>query len=372
MSTASAVDPCPGAVGRRSSSAEIVEGVVAPSREWSELARAGDNIFLTPEWLLTWWRHFGRDRPAYTILGRGPDGGLEFLVLAYLHRQRPVRILRLVGHGPADELGPICDPAQRPSAMAALRSALIDHRLAALFVGDQLSGAADWQALTGAQTIAYIPSPTVRVGPGGWEELFASRPQRRRTELRRLQRKLSDAGYTVRRVTEEAEVDPALGWLLAAHRARLGSASSLLRTGLEAFHRDFAKIALERGWLRFYLLERQGEIAAAWYGFRFGTADSFYQQGRSPACPSGGGMCLSAHAIRETCDDRLSEHRFLRGGEPYKYEWTNEDHGVVTLGAGVTRPGKALVHAAAGAMLEGPWSLTGRTVGRGARRLILG
>ena len=31
-----------------------------PIGEWGELAERAGHVFATPEWLLTWWRNFGR------------------------------------------------------------------------------------------------------------------------------------------------------------------------------------------------------------------------------------------------------------------------------------------------------------------------
>ncbi len=71
--------------------------------------------------------------------------------------------------------------------------------------------------------------------------------------------------------------------LFALHRARWGEGSPFLR--FEAFHREFAAVALERGWLRLWFLELDDRPAAAWYGFRFAGVESYYQAGRDPSAP---------------------------------------------------------------------------------------
>jgi len=38
---------------------DSVPSIEAIWQEWSELAERGDNLFLTPEWLSIWWRHYG-------------------------------------------------------------------------------------------------------------------------------------------------------------------------------------------------------------------------------------------------------------------------------------------------------------------------
>jgi hypothetical protein len=69
-----------------------------------------------------------------------------------------------------------------------------------------------------------------------------------------------------------------LDTLMRLHAARWGAGAFEGTAG--AFHRDFAHRALDAGWLRLWLMEVDGRPVAAWYGFRFGGVDAFYQSGR--------------------------------------------------------------------------------------------
>ena len=56
--------------------------------------------------------------------------------------------------------------------------------------------------------------------------------------------------------------------------------------------------ALERGWLRLWVLEADGKAVAAWYGFRFAQIDWYYQSGRDPDWERQSvGFVLLAHTI---------------------------------------------------------------------------
>jgi len=62
-----------------------------PRDEWSRLAEASGNVFGTPEWAESWWRHYGRGR--VEVLER------EGVVLPlHVARERPLRLVRLAGH----------------------------------------------------------------------------------------------------------------------------------------------------------------------------------------------------------------------------------------------------------------------------------
>src|SRR5205823_12315981 len=114
------------------------------------------------------------------------------------------------------------------------------------------------------------------------------------------------------------------------------------------FHRDFARLARERGWLRLWFLGLEGKPAAVWYGFRFGPVDSHYQVGRDLSWRRfGTGTLLTGHTIRTALADGQFEYRFLRGGENYKYRCAKEDPGLQTVAIGRAPPGRAAVAAVA-------------------------
>src|SRR5438093_5819836 len=133
---------------------ELLAIAPAERAEWSELAARGGNIFATPEWLETWWRHFGSGRPFLLERCRGDDGRLLALVPLYLWRSFPLRILRFVGHGPSDALGPVCAAEHTSAAATALRTRLAGERFDA-FVGEELPADQGWGAALGARVLRH-------------------------------------------------------------------------------------------------------------------------------------------------------------------------------------------------------------------------
>ena len=121
-----------------------------------------------------------------------------------------------------------------------------------------------------------------------------------------------------------------------------------------AFHREFAAVALAAGWLRLWLLDVDGTTVAAWYGLRFGNAESYYQSGRDPRWDAYAvGFVLLAHTIREAVGDGVREYRFLEGDESYKYRFASEDRGLDTVGVGLTPQGAGAVRLAVAARRSG-------------------
>ena len=65
---------------------------------------------------------------------------------------RPLRTLRFLGHGPADQLGPVCDPADRTAVAATLKSGLRRRQWPwDIFIAERLGGAEGWASLLGGK-----------------------------------------------------------------------------------------------------------------------------------------------------------------------------------------------------------------------------
>jgi CelD/BcsL family acetyltransferase involved in cellulose biosynthesis len=251
----------------------------------------------------------------------------------YLWRSRPLRVVRFLGHGPADQLGPVCAPADRGTAAKLLRRLLAERRSDwDLFVGELLPGDEPWANLLGGRVLRREGSPLLRAS-GSWEEYLASRSANLRQQLRRRERSLArEHELRYRLADDPALLQGDLDTLLSLHAARWDGHESRFAGVDQAFHRELAKLALDRGWLRLWFLELDGHPRAAWYGFRFEGIESYYQAGRDPAWRDASlGLLLLAHSIRSALDDGIREYRLLRGDEPFKYRFADTDPGLETL-----------------------------------------
>jgi CelD/BcsL family acetyltransferase involved in cellulose biosynthesis len=315
--------------------------------EWDELAAGGANVFATWEWATTWWRHFGRGRPLLVTTCRARGGRLVAVLPLYLASARPLRIVRFVGHGPGDQLGPVCRPDDRAAAAWCLRRALVDLRCD-LFLGEHLLREEGWSALLGGRVLRTEGSPVLTLAAGSWDELLSGWSPNLRKKVRQYARKLEREHGLRFRLGGEERLEEDLETLFALHRARFGATAYAGRHA--AFHREFAALARDLGWLRLWILEVDGRPAAAMHVFRFAGVESNYQVGRDPSWAGPGiGTALTAHSIRAALEDGMREYRFLRGGEAYKYRFASHDPGLETIAvARGTLAGAAL---AAGALL---------------------
>jgi CelD/BcsL family acetyltransferase involved in cellulose biosynthesis len=307
--------------------------------EWDELALRSRNIFATREWLDLWRRHFAPRRALRIVGCRAPAGELVAVLPLFLAGRRPLRVLRFLGRGHGDELGPVCAPEERPSAAQALRQTIAGAGCD-LFLGDDLPADFDWAGPLGATVTARMASPVVRFRTRGWGDFLAGRSSNMRQQLGRFERRLAGLGLRYRLTTDADRLDEDLATLFALHRANWRR-SRWFVSG-RRFHSEFAAVALERGWLRLWFLELGGEPAAAWLGYRFAGVESYYQAGRDPKWDRlSVGAVLLAHSVRAALEDGMDEYRFLRGAERFKFRFATDDPGVVSIAAATTALGQA-------------------------------
>jgi len=315
--------------------------------DWRRLAERAGHVFATREWLLTWWRHRGAAGRPLIGLAR-VDGEPAAILPLNAWWTHGLPVLRFAGHGPSDQLGPICAPLRDPAAAAAVAAAIDAIPLRRfVLLAEHVPGDQDFGGVTGARPLFSESSPLLRFEHASWDELLRARGRNFRQQVRRFPRKLSELGAVSYRMTADHDrVQRDMDTLFALHRSRWGGAETpFLRAA--AFHREFAAQALQRGWLRLWFLEIDKQPVAASYGFRFAGAESAYQAGRDPRIRDHpAGFVLLAHVVREALGDGMHEYRLLRGGAAYKYRFATADPGIETYGLPRGAAARALLTAA--------------------------
>jgi dTDP-4-amino-4,6-dideoxygalactose transaminase/CelD/BcsL family acetyltransferase involved in cellulose biosynthesis len=305
--------------------------------DWSGLA---DNPFLTPAWSAAWWRHLGAGELRVRVCRR-PGGEVAAVLPLCVGREGALRVARWVGHGPGDQLGPVCAPRDREGVARALRRAL-PELCADVLVADGMPADEGWAALLGGFVLERDAGPVFDFDGLDWEAWLASRSQNFRQQVRRRERALfRDHEVEYRLCDDPARLAEDLDELIRLHELRWAGASDAFAGERRAFHHDVAARALGEGWLRLWQLRLDGGVAAAWYGFRRGGAEWFYQLGRDASAGDNVGFVLLAHTIREAMADGMSAYRFLLGDEPYKARFANRDPGLERVAVAISPAGHA-------------------------------
>jgi CelD/BcsL family acetyltransferase involved in cellulose biosynthesis len=341
---------------------DLVDALDSLRDDWARLAATSGNVFATWEWNRLWWRHYGRGR-ALRIGVAQRNAEVEAIVPLFMWSRRPLRVLRLMGHGHGDCLGPICDREDDKTAKRVLRRVL-ETQAHDVFIGDWVASDRNWSRVLRGRIVRRTGYPILRLPESSWDAFLAGQSQRFRKRARNLRNRIEREHAVSYRYADAASLERDLDVAFRLHQARFGAHSGCNFCGNhEQFHRKFAATALERGWLRLLMMELDGAPACFEYGFLFESAYFAYQAGRDPEWDwYSVGFVLELECIRRALEDGATEYRFLGGEEDYKYRFPTEDPRLETVVAPGSRWGRL---AAAG--VDALWRLPG---GRAALRRI--
>jgi CelD/BcsL family acetyltransferase involved in cellulose biosynthesis len=320
----------------------------AAHEPWPILAERSGNLFASWEWVSTWWRHFGAGRELAGAIARRAGGEPAAILPLYVYQRRPLTVLRFLGHGPGDWLGPIHASEDRELAAEALRAKLAAGGHWDVLLAERVRGDEPATQSLGGTVLQREAFPILPFRDRSWEQLLAERSANFRQQVRRRERRLARAHRLSYRLTTDPEqLDGDLELLFTLHEAHWRhDRSSAFASARRAFHRDFARLALARGWLRLWVMELDDRPVAAWYGFRYAGAECYYQSGRDPAHDAGSvGFVLLCHTIRAAIEDGAEAYWFLRGDEPYKDRFAEQDPTVATIALANSLRGRGAVAA---------------------------
>ena len=319
--------------------------------EWNALLQASsaDCIFLTWEWLHTWWTHLAERRRLHIVTVRS---GRELIAIAPLALNpgrlsllRPLPTLEFLGSGDvgSDYLDLIVRRGHARVACEALAKhlagcnlmvdlgGLMDGGAHAVLVGEALVPHG-WRV----RTWSSGSCPTVRLSGHTWSSYLSSLGSSHRANCRRRLRNLTrqfDVSFEA--VRSEDRRRDALVDLVRLHNVRWqqrGGSTAFHSAALVDFHDALTKLLLAKRWLRLLVLHLDRRPAAILYGFNYGRKFYFYQSGFDATYASHSvGLVTMGLAIQAAIDEGVREYDLLHGEEPYKFLWTNETHGLVRL-----------------------------------------
>lgn len=304
--------------------------LAALAPEWWELWRRAEAAtpFQSPAWLIAWWRHF---HPGELFSVSVRDGGrLVGLAPFYIEDGPQCRRILPVGISISDYLDVLLDP---PAAVVA-GEALVEHLAACGAAWDGW----DLEELAPDAAALRLPAPDrceeaaqgqsacpVLVLPEAVDGLASLIPARKLRKARMARNRAERRGETVVRRIGDADAPAFLQTLFDLHGARWhsrGEHGLLADTRVRGFQEDALPDLVAAGFVRLYGLEIGGRVVGGYYGFLHGGRACAYLGGFDPAFAyESPGTILIGHAIEEAVREGAREFHFLRGREPYKYEW---------------------------------------------------
>ena len=319
-------------------------GTLRPA--WEELLAesASQTIFLTWEWLKPWWDAYGASRRLLFLTGWDSEGRLAGIAPLYRSRREggsalALEVLQLLGDGStdSDNLDFIVQRGKESAFVRAVFDWLARH-------------AWEWDLLElntlpeGSPTVAALEDEILERHWRCW---------RRKTDHEVITLSATWEGY-LERVSKNmrSAIGSKIRRLEKRHRVRLSRCEGLqdLACSLERlyemhtnrwqlrdelgsflvperrkFYSQMAKEFLNRGWLDFWLLDCDGRIVAAEFGFHYGETYFFLQSGfDSEYASESVGFVLKAMVLRDLIARGLRYYDFLGGGDPYKSRWGAE------------------------------------------------
>lgn len=296
--------------------------------EWWDLWRRVDATpFASPAWCLPWWQVFAPGGLRCLVLRR--DGQLEALGPCWLEDGALGRRLLPVGIGITDYLDPLA-PADADVARA-----LSDA--AATLVPD-------WQRwsleeLPPGSAGLWLPPPRgcrdegveaqhacpVLALPVSGDDPV---PSARRRKLRMSANRLARREGVVREVSP-ADTTRFLRDLVRLHGARWtsrGEGGVLADDAVVRFHEAALPRLAHAGLVRLFEVVVVGAVVGSYYGLADGANAYAYLSGFDPDFAfESPGTVLVGHAIEHARQEGARAFHFLRGQEPYKYEWGATD-----------------------------------------------
>jgi CelD/BcsL family acetyltransferase involved in cellulose biosynthesis len=321
---------------------ETIEEFVAQHDQWNALLESSTSncVFLTHEWLSTWWKHLAQGR--LRILTARDRGNLIGILPvaekpAQVTRMMP-RILQFLGCGGigSDYLDLIAAKGREDEVAAAFAEHL--HSRGLMLQLSQLRGETALASMLAnhleqrAWTVAKKKlnvCPYIDLRGHTWASYLTTLGPNIRKNINRYLRNLPNTfDMRVDCVQKPAEAGRALDVAIELHKKRwdtTGTSEAFNSDSVISFHREFAQLAAQRGWLRILILWLDGTAAAALYGLRYGPTFYFYQSGFDPLYSKHSvGVATMGLAIKTAIEEGASEYDFLHGNEEYKFHWAQK------------------------------------------------
>jgi len=313
--------------------------------DWTPLLKKsrGDTLFLTWEWMYTWWECFQGNRQLFILAIYDESKKMIGIAPLYINKKRlggiPVlKYIKFLGTLPisSDHLDFIISKGAERKVLWAIIEYLFqenrwDYCLLTNIPATSLTGRLLKDIMGNrpfqseiSQVCPYIPLPDQI------EEFYSSLSSNMRNTIKRRRRNLQKNYNSFEFVTYENsdDIDDAMERLFKLHERKWKAVKhegNFARNNVRDFHKKIAGTFLNSDMLRLYFLRVQGKDVAALYTFKYNNKLFYYQGGWDPEMSKDRvGSILTNLVIEDAINKGYSEYDFLRGTEDYKTRLTNK------------------------------------------------
>ena len=318
----------------------------AIAEEWNYFLQSSsnDNLFLTHEWLTTWWDAFESDtRKFYFLLARDAQnaivGGFPMQVVTrgfgcVLH----LKILQFIGRGPLDhetEYNTFMMPPTLPGLEAEVYAAMVEYidvhknDWDTFFLFDLLSTHASTPILEEQlykrfkATRSKQENNYVIVLPQSYESYLSGLSRNQRRDLKKGHKKVHEHNEPEFEVVTAK--DALQSYLKDYYQLVRQRHNWIPNRAREAFMKSLCKKLAGAGWLRCYSLKLNNIPTATQLGFCYQKKYYCYKAAFNPAFSNlSPGKALFNFVLRNEIQHGSTEIDFLTGEYAYKGYWCND------------------------------------------------
>lgn len=327
------------------------EAFYALRNEWDELLldSTSNTLFLTWEWMFTWWKHLadGRKLNIITVRQEGLLIGIAPLTQASpnLSRMMPFKYLEFIASGNvgSDYLNFILRRRHEEDALQAITRQISNQ--GSMVELTRIEGTSSFAKEVptvirrfGGRSRELITNtcPYIDIRDHTWDSYLSSLSKRHQKNIHKRIRKVErEFNVELLHVTKDSDLQEAMVEFLDIHTAHWQSrdtVTALSNPRIASFHREFSELALHNGWLRLFQLRLDGDTAAAVYQFMYNRTYFYFQSAlNSTYTRHSPGMILLALSIQQAITEGAQCFDLLHDNEQYKYLWTNTDRDLVRI-----------------------------------------
>lgn len=316
---------------------------------WNELLFSSEQscIFLTHEWISSWWKCFSGDNSLEILIFKDEEGRLEGIAPFMIKN----KILRFIASQEVSDYCDVVTPKERRREFYQNLLNYLEKNYSDVAKIELMNLKASSPALSFLPCVApefgYSSSYTeTEVAPllelsSSYEDYMKGLSKKNRHEQRRkLKRIESLEGVKITKITDTRELQSSLETFIALHKEGSPAKERFWKKkGMSDFFQEVAsRLALQK-WIELNLLFYEDRIMAALLNFSYEDTIYFYNVAfNKDYARYSPGLFLFHHCIKEAISEGKRKADFLRGREKYKYYFGAEDSKIFRL---ILTPGKS-------------------------------
>ena len=314
--------------------------------DWNRLLSESDtdSIFLTWEWLYTWWETYSYKNQLYIILlceGNMKIVGAAPFYFAYEKIYgKSMRVIKFISSGEvcSEYLDIIIQNDNKENIKSAFVQIIKKELLGSnnVFIFESVcdnSNLYECLKKLGKSIIINSPENDCTINPyimlpESEKDFLSKISNNTRRAIKKKKNKLDrEHGYNIIGLNEINDMEKALDIFMSLHQKswnERGHPGVFNNHDICNFHKNVATRFEKNGWLRLYFISIKGSMVASLYGFQYNEKFYAYQSGFDPNWKVYGlGKILIYHSIHNAMRNNIKEYDFLRGEEEYKGDFTD-------------------------------------------------